>query len=97
LLRNVGLSGLSFWVRAIHGQEKEEKKSIVQKDFLVALSRCMAHVIPILATTTLAYLNLAGYFIGGELAGIVGSQADAVDQLCLQVTAKLLVGAGLRS
>lgn len=50
----------------------------------------MVHLSAVSATTTIAYFNLAGYFIGSELQGLTGGLYQALDTLCLQVTAKLL-------
>lgn len=43
------------------------------------------------ATVTLAYLNLAGSFIGTSLEGLISSTAQDMDRLALQVAAKLVV------
>lgn len=69
----------------------EEKKVVLEKGLKRAVSRCLVHLLAVSATTTIAYLNLAGYFIGSNLQGLTGGVYQAFDTLCLQVTAKLLV------
>ena len=53
--------------------------------------RCSVHLLAVSATTSIAYFNLAGFFIGSEFQGLTGGVYQALDTLCLQVTAKLLV------
>lgn len=45
------------------------------------------HLFPLAATVAVATLNIGGYFIGAEMAGISGH--DSLDFLLLQITAKL--------
>lgn len=53
--------------------------------------QCWAHFVAIFSTVTLAYLNIAGYFVGNDLQGSPSDDFQALYRLCLQVTAKLLV------
>ena len=69
----------------------EEKKVILEKGLKRAMFRCSVHLLAVSATTTIAYFNLAGYFIGADLQGWTGGVYQGLDTLCLQVTAKLLV------
>ncbi|KAF2102893.1 hypothetical protein NA57DRAFT_52438 [Rhizodiscina lignyota] len=57
---------------------------------MLVLQHCSIHIIPIFATITLAYLNLAGFFIGENLAGSTAGIAQNMDRLSLQVVAKLV-------
>ncbi len=83
-------TGTSF-KRLWRGDVKEKKKVILKKGLKRALFRCLVHLLAVSASTTIAYFNLAGYFIGSELQGLTGGVYQALDTLCLQVTAKLLV------
>ena len=73
------------------GEETEEKKVVLRKSFSSAALRCWVHIVTLSATATLASLNLAGYFIGAQLQGLNDRVFQALDVLCLQVAAKLLV------
>ena len=77
--------------RLWRGDVHEEKKVVLEKGLKRALARCSVHLLAVSATTTLAYFNLAGYFIGSQYQGLTGGAYQALDTLCLQVTAKLLV------
>lgn len=81
----------TFLKRLWRGDENEEKKIVLKRGLKRAMFRCSVHLLAVSATTTIAYFNLAGYFIGSELQGLVGGVYQALDTLCLQVTAKLLV------
>ena len=89
--RSGGLKAVALTKDAIVGDEEETPKVIVTKDLWTALFRCTVHLIPLSATVVLAYLNLVGYYIGGELQGLSGPYFNALDNLCLQVAAKLTV------
>ena len=73
------------------GKTNEKEKIVLQKGLARALLRCMIHLLPVSVTITMAYLNLAGRFIGSNLQGLTGGVYQAIDVLCLQVTAKLQV------
>ena len=79
--------------RMWRGKVNEEKKVVLKNGFKRPLVRCSVHLLAVSATTTLAYFNLAGYYIGKDLQGLTGGIYQALDTLCLQVTAKLLVSA----
>ena len=91
LFRSGGLKAVALSKDAIVGDEEETPKVIITKDLWTALLRCTVHLIPLSATVVLAYLNLVGYYIGGELQGLSGPYFNALDNLCLQVAAKLTV------
>lgn len=91
LLRNGGLKAIAVTKDAIVGDEEEAPKVIVTKDLWTALFRCAVHLVPLSVTVVLAYLNLATYYIGGELQGLSGPVYNALDNFCLQVAAKLAV------
>lgn len=69
---------------------------LVTKQALVKAGRvwrqCWAHFMAIASTVTLAYLNIAGYFVGNDLQGSPSDNYQAFYRLCLQITAKVLVG-----
>lgn len=58
--------------------------------------QCWAHFVAIASTVTLAYLNIAGYFVGEDLQGSPSNDYQAFYRLSLQVTAKLLVFYAIR-
>ena len=89
--RRVRNSTGTFFKRLWRGDDVEEKKMVLEKGLKRAMARCSIHLLAVSATTTLAYFNLAGYFIGSEMQGLTGGVYQALDTLCLQVTAKLLV------
>ncbi len=91
LLRNGGLKAVAVTKDAIVGEEEETPKVVVTKDLWTALFRCAVHLVPLSVTVVLAYLNLASYYIGGELQGLSGPLFNALDNFCLQVAAKLAV------
>ena len=87
-IRNASRTALKqLW----RGDVEEGKKVVLEKGLKRALARCSVHLLAVSATTTLAYFNLAGYFIGSQYQGLTGGVYQALDTLCLQVTAKLLV------
>ena len=77
--------------RLWRGDADEQKKVVLEKGLKRALARCSVHLLAVSATTILAYFNLAGYFIGSQYQGLTGGVYQALDTLCLQVKAKLLV------
>jgi hypothetical protein len=77
--------------QCIRGNDQEEKKVVLKSGYRWSLFKCSVHILPICATIIVAYFNLAGYFIGSSLQGLTGDTYQAIDRLCLQVTAKLLV------
>jgi hypothetical protein len=91
LLRAVGLEILSSVARwrwlASKDSGSEPKKYVKRTSFWIALQRCMVHLLPSAASITVIALNLKGFFIGFELAGIPGHDAESI--AALQVTAKL--------
>ena len=89
--RGLGNATATFFKRLWRGDEVEEKKVVLKKGLKRAVFRCLIHLSAVSATTTIAYFNLAGYFIGTQLQGLIGEVYQALDTLCLQVTAKLLV------
>ena len=84
-------STLKYLKRLWRGEVEEKPKLILRGGFGRALFPCWIHFAPVSATITLGYLNIAGYFIGSNLQGRVGSDYQALYTLCLQVAAKLRV------
>jgi hypothetical protein len=91
--RALGLSILTYTYPAIFtkrtkpSSDHEEKKVAISRDRRRAALRCCIHVIPIGASVALAYLNVRGYYIGGELAGPSGQ--DSAKLGGLQFAAKM--------
>lgn len=83
----IGSTSAQLW----RGSINEETKVVRRKSLGSAALRCFIHLLPVSVTTTIAYFNLAGYFIGSDLQGVTGEVYQALDVLSLQVTAKLLV------
>ena len=81
----------TFFKHLGRGDVKEERKIVLAKGLKPAMVRCSVHLLAVSATTSIAYFNLAGFFIGSEFQGLTGGVYQALDTLCLQVTAKLLV------
>lgn len=77
----------SLW----RGELDEKEKIVLRKNVWSALWRCWPHLVTLFATAPLAYLNIAGYFVGATLQGHPSRNYQAFYQLCLQVTAKILV------
>ena len=92
-LRALGLSIFSAALFAIlptkvvsHGQH-ENKKVAVSRDRRLSALRCWIHFLPTGLSVALAYLNIHGYYIGGELAGASGQ--DSAKLGALQLAAKM--------
>ena len=87
-LWNSILARLAWWWR----EETDEKEKVVlRKSTWPALRRCWAHIVALAATAALAYLNLAGHFVGVDLPGNPDKNYQGFYQLCLQFIAKVLV------
>lgn len=63
------------------GGDKEEGKVIIDKSRLLALVRCLIHVIPMAAAVGLIGLNASNYYIGGELEGQNGQDTQKLAAL----------------
>ena len=68
-------------------RDVEERKVAIYRNRFVAALRCSIHVIPISAAMALVIINLAQYYVGGELAGPVGQDDQKLG--ALQFAAKL--------
>lgn len=90
-LKRTGGSILSKPFRSKRGSAFEQKKVVVDESFKLALIRCSIHVLPVLGTVVLAAMNIKGYFVGSEFAGLHGEKYTALVNLLLQVTAKAMV------
>jgi hypothetical protein len=91
LFKSIGVSILNFNLRAPRHNGPEEKKIVIDGSLKLACIRCSVHFLPVAGAITLSCLNLKGYFVGSEYQGLAGDAANAVDNLALQITAKLLV------
>lgn len=87
----------SSWREKVHGAGSDAPRVIVRADWRATLGKCSIHVVPVLATCALAFLNIKSYFIGANLHGFTGDVAQDIDRLCLQVTAKLFVSANSKA
>jgi hypothetical protein len=91
--RALGLSILTYAYPAIFAKrtrpssDHEEKKVAISRHRGLAALRCCIHIVPIGVSVTLAYLNIHGYYIGGELAGPSGQ--DSAKLGGLQFAAKM--------
>lgn len=83
-LRNLGASILLMFV-----DRTELPKTIVRRSLLISFLRCFVHMFPMAITGFVAWLNLAGYFIGDQMAG--GAENRDRDFLLLQIAAKVTV------
>ena len=77
--------------RMVKGAPLEKPKVLATQSKRRAVSVCLIHTLPILASIVLAAMNLKGYYIGAQLQGSSDRSSQAIYILCLQVTAKLLV------
>lgn len=85
----------NFFKEVWRGDADEPQKIILHRDLGHVLRRFLIHLLPLGATIVLAYFNFAGYFIGNNFQGRTGEEYQALDLLCLQVAAKLLVRSNL--
>ncbi|KAJ4371451.1 hypothetical protein N0V83_004668 [Neocucurbitaria cava] len=97
-LRAIGLGVVNSLLARLQSRSKAEepKKSIAKKSFWVALQRCAVHLLPCAVSLIVIVLNLKGYFIGFELAGLPNRTSQYM--ALLQVAAKaqeLLIVASL--
>ena len=83
----ISTSSVRLWC----GELDEEETVVLRTNVWFALLRCWPHFVTLGATVALAYLNIAGYFVGALLQGDPSRNYQAFYQLCLQVTAKILV------
>lgn len=89
-LRNIGLSILFNLVRPYWVRGNELPKVIINKSAIIALIRCIVHIVPISVTIVLTYFNLSGYFVGNQLT-VASVGSIAADALALQIGAKIQV------
>lgn len=86
--KNLGLTILDTMFRGRRRSPKaEEPKVAIEKDRRIALSGLLVHLVPVFACIALLYLNLAGFYIGSELAGLQDQDSAKVN--ALQFVAKL--------
>ncbi|KAH7393791.1 hypothetical protein DE146DRAFT_757281 [Phaeosphaeria sp. MPI-PUGE-AT-0046c] len=95
LLRSVGLDVLNIPLRKLLGLDRtpEPLKPIQTKSLTAALQRCAVHLLPYAFSVFLVTINLKGYYIGFELAGVSGktSQYIALLQIAAKVQELLIV------
>ncbi|KAK5167424.1 uncharacterized protein LTR77_007123 [Saxophila tyrrhenica] len=71
------------------GSQRQVAAFVLPVGFVPIFLKLAVHAIPTLGTIVLFWFNFAKYFIGSTLAGIATPQAQSIDRLALQVTAKL--------
>jgi hypothetical protein len=87
-LRAVGLHVLNaLYYGRNYECAAEQKKHVITNSSWVAFQRSLVHLLPSTASVVIIALNLNGFFIGFELAGIPNH--DQIDMAALQVAAKL--------
>jgi hypothetical protein len=92
-LRAIGARLFSPTSNLQHSKSKyaEEKKVVMEKSGWVALAQCCIHILPVLGSITLFWLNFYGYYIGAQLDGPSGL-SDNVKLHLLQFLAKVHEG-----
>lgn len=81
---------------AVSRGPREQPKVIVSESRLGILKCCTIHLVPILTTILILYLNLRGLYIGQDFKGPIKS--ETINLLLLQVAAKIheiLIGSSL--
>ncbi|KAK7177764.1 hypothetical protein PSPO01_16185 [Paraphaeosphaeria sporulosa] len=86
-LHSVGLGIGNNWINWILGNRDEPRKPIVEASLWTAIARCGVHLLPCAVSIIIISINLRGYFIGFELAGVPGQ--TEVNMAMLQVAAKI--------
>ena len=80
------------WSKPIwRGNSNEPEKVVLHQNTWSAVRRCWTHFLTLAATGALAYLNIAGYFVGSSLPGDTSDNHQGFYLLCLQITAKVYV------
>jgi hypothetical protein len=83
-LRAIGLSIFSYFFAP---EEAEHKKVIIETSIWVALAQCSVHVLPLVGSIVLCWLNFSGFYVGAQLSGS-SSMSDDVKFQMLQFAAK---------
>lgn len=88
-LHSIGLGAVNNLIDHLRGYRNrpEPKKRIVEESIKVALQRCGVHLLPCAVSLIIISINLKGYFIGFELAGLPGQ--TPLSMAMLQVAAKV--------
>lgn len=86
-IHNVNLNLARALFRSRRGKKLEEPKVAINKGYLAAIAGQVVHVVPVAGCFVLLYLNLAGFYIGSELAGAINQDSAKVN--ALQFAAKL--------
>lgn len=76
--RVIGLSIVNFILRLLgHKSLREGPKEILQRSWSAAVIRNIIHIVPIGGAITIAYLNIAGFYVGDSFDGILALQFAA--------------------
>lgn len=70
---------------------RERPKHVLNHGLKKALKRCWIHLLPVMAVSVVAALNIKGYFIGVTYLGNDGAAWQTFDVLGLQIAAKIMV------
>ena len=73
------------------GELDEREKPVLRQGLWRSLLRCWAHFVTLIAIVVLAWLNIAGYFVGAQFQGCTTVNCQTLDRLGLQVASKILV------
>ncbi|KAL8691997.1 MAG: hypothetical protein Q9218_002889 [Villophora microphyllina] len=80
----------SFLKHAWRGEVDEKPKIVRRQGILGAIKRCWPHFLTLSATAVLAWLNIAGFFVGNDFQGCATANCQTLDRLGLQVAAKIM-------
>ncbi|GKZ89920.1 hypothetical protein AnigIFM63604_007279 [Aspergillus niger] len=82
LLKNIGITSFYNTCCKLCGIEVTERpKVFMDRSKTLASIRCVLHVVPVSAAFALIMLNSTGYYIGGELSGTSGQDAEKLAAL----------------
>ncbi|KAL9576638.1 MAG: hypothetical protein Q9212_006935 [Teloschistes hypoglaucus] len=80
----------SFFVHLWRGEVDEKPKVVRRQGFWAATKRCWPHFLTLAATGVLAWLNIAGFFVGNDFQGCATPNCQTLDRLGLQIAAKIM-------
>ncbi|KAL8629490.1 hypothetical protein Q9189_004784 [Teloschistes chrysophthalmus] len=80
----------AFFVHLWRGEVDEKPKIVRRQGFWAATKRCWPHFLTLAATGVLAWLNIAGFFVGSDFQGCATPNCQTLDRLALQVAAKIM-------
>ncbi|KAL4894452.1 hypothetical protein BDV59DRAFT_175499 [Aspergillus ambiguus] len=82
LLKNIGITFIrNLWSKLSGADFTEERKVFMSRSKTIAAVRSILHILPVGAALGLLVLNSIGYYIGGELSGRSGQDAEKLAAL----------------